>query len=230
MSVPSCRQGPHRSRAIDLLQGFLLPLCAAGDCSLREAVIVAAVLRRVSLPVPSSLPLAYQCTSYQCTNATTSADTRLTQNLSSRPGVRELLSFCSKSPNSFSAGAGPYRLEYFPLGHRTLAIGARFSEFSCVLVVAGAALLGGAAAHSRHGVLRHKLLLHPGPAQQEVRAAVPRGELLFCRSTFPSAPCDARPSAPLQAGSRHGCRAMSPVCLSSCLHLSSCLLWVSWGI
>jgi Bystin len=34
-----------------LLQGFLLPLCAAGDCSLREAVIVAAVLRRVSLPV-----------------------------------------------------------------------------------------------------------------------------------------------------------------------------------
>lgn len=34
-----------------LLQGFLLPLCSAGDCSLREAVIVAAVLRRVSLPV-----------------------------------------------------------------------------------------------------------------------------------------------------------------------------------
>ena len=33
------------------IQGFLLPLCAAGDCSLREAVIVSAVLRRVSLPV-----------------------------------------------------------------------------------------------------------------------------------------------------------------------------------
>ena len=36
------------------MQGFLLPLCAAGDCSLREAVIVSAVLRRVSLPVMHS--------------------------------------------------------------------------------------------------------------------------------------------------------------------------------
>lgn len=42
-----------------LLQGFLLPLCAAGDCSLREAVIVAAVLRRVSLPVGFQPPCAH---------------------------------------------------------------------------------------------------------------------------------------------------------------------------
>lgn len=33
------------------LQGFLLPLCAEGNCTLREAVIVSAVLRRVSLPM-----------------------------------------------------------------------------------------------------------------------------------------------------------------------------------
>ena len=33
------------------MQGFLLPLCASGDCTLREAVIVSAVLRRTSLPV-----------------------------------------------------------------------------------------------------------------------------------------------------------------------------------
>ena len=32
-------------------QGFLLPLCASGTCTLREAVIVSSVLRRVSLPV-----------------------------------------------------------------------------------------------------------------------------------------------------------------------------------
>lgn len=32
-------------------KGFLLPLCAEGNCTLREAVIVSAVLRRVSLPV-----------------------------------------------------------------------------------------------------------------------------------------------------------------------------------
>ncbi len=31
-------------------KGFLLPLCAAGDCTLREAVIVTAVLRRASIP------------------------------------------------------------------------------------------------------------------------------------------------------------------------------------
>lgn len=34
-----------------MLQGFLLPLCAEGNCTLREAVIVSAVLRRVSLPM-----------------------------------------------------------------------------------------------------------------------------------------------------------------------------------
>lgn len=34
------------------LQGLLLPLCAGGDCTLREAFIVSSVLRRVSLPVP----------------------------------------------------------------------------------------------------------------------------------------------------------------------------------
>ena len=32
-------------------KGLLLPLCASGTCSLREAVIVEAVLKRVSLPV-----------------------------------------------------------------------------------------------------------------------------------------------------------------------------------
>jgi len=32
-------------------KGLLLPLCKAGDCTLREAVIVAAVLKRVSIPV-----------------------------------------------------------------------------------------------------------------------------------------------------------------------------------
>ena len=58
----SSKPADHHSR---LLQGFLLPLCAAGDCSLREAVIVAAVLRRVSLPVGSSIPCAHdfaECT------------------------------------------------------------------------------------------------------------------------------------------------------------------------
>ena len=33
------------------VQGLLLPLCQAGDCNLREAVIVSSVLKRVSLPV-----------------------------------------------------------------------------------------------------------------------------------------------------------------------------------
>ena len=32
-------------------QGLLLPLCASGTCTLREAVIVSSVLRRVSVPV-----------------------------------------------------------------------------------------------------------------------------------------------------------------------------------
>jgi len=32
-------------------KGLLLPLCQAGDCTLREAVIIAAVLKRVSIPV-----------------------------------------------------------------------------------------------------------------------------------------------------------------------------------
>lgn len=32
-------------------QGLLLPLCQEGDCTLREAVIFAAVLKRVSIPV-----------------------------------------------------------------------------------------------------------------------------------------------------------------------------------
>ena len=34
-----------------LWQGLLLPLCASGTCTLREAVIVSSVLRRVSVPV-----------------------------------------------------------------------------------------------------------------------------------------------------------------------------------
>lgn len=40
-------------RAVCLLcpQGLLLPLCASGTCSLREAVIFSSVLRRSSLPV-----------------------------------------------------------------------------------------------------------------------------------------------------------------------------------
>lgn len=33
------------------VQGLLLPLCQAGDCNLREAVIISSVLKRVSLPV-----------------------------------------------------------------------------------------------------------------------------------------------------------------------------------
>lgn len=33
------------------VQGLLLPLCQAGDCNLREAVILSSVLKRVSLPV-----------------------------------------------------------------------------------------------------------------------------------------------------------------------------------
>ncbi len=32
-------------------QGLLLPLCQAGNCTLREAVIFGSVLKRVSLPV-----------------------------------------------------------------------------------------------------------------------------------------------------------------------------------
>jgi len=40
-------------------KGLLLPLCASGTCTLREAVIVAAALRRVSLPaLPSAAALA----------------------------------------------------------------------------------------------------------------------------------------------------------------------------
>lgn len=35
----------------DYVQGLLLPLCQAGDCNLREAVILSSVLKRVSLPV-----------------------------------------------------------------------------------------------------------------------------------------------------------------------------------
>ena len=39
-------------------KGLLLPLCAAGDCSLREAVITASVLARASLPpLPSAAAL-----------------------------------------------------------------------------------------------------------------------------------------------------------------------------
>lgn len=34
-----------------IVQGLLLPLCLAGDCNLREAVIISSVLKRVSLPV-----------------------------------------------------------------------------------------------------------------------------------------------------------------------------------
>ena len=34
-----------------MVQGLLLPLCQAGDCNLREAVILSSVLKRVSLPV-----------------------------------------------------------------------------------------------------------------------------------------------------------------------------------
>lgn len=34
-----------------VVQGLLLPLCQAGDCTLREAVIISSVLNRVSLPV-----------------------------------------------------------------------------------------------------------------------------------------------------------------------------------
>jgi len=32
-------------------QGLLLPLCQAGNCTLREAVILTSVIKRVSLPV-----------------------------------------------------------------------------------------------------------------------------------------------------------------------------------
>ena len=32
-------------------QGLLLPLCQAGNCTLREAVIFGSVIKRVSLPV-----------------------------------------------------------------------------------------------------------------------------------------------------------------------------------
>lgn len=39
------------NRAINHVQGLLLPLCQSGDCNLREAVIVSSVLKRVSLPV-----------------------------------------------------------------------------------------------------------------------------------------------------------------------------------
>ena len=31
-------------------KGLLLPLCASGSCSLREAVIISSVLRRTSIP------------------------------------------------------------------------------------------------------------------------------------------------------------------------------------
>lgn len=33
------------------MQGLLLPLCASGTCTLREAVILSSVLQRVSIPV-----------------------------------------------------------------------------------------------------------------------------------------------------------------------------------
>ena len=40
------------TRAIPLdVQGVLLPLCASGTCTVREAVIVASVLKRTSIPV-----------------------------------------------------------------------------------------------------------------------------------------------------------------------------------
>ena len=43
---------PLSETSLPALQGLLLPLCAGGDCTLREAFIVSSVLRRVSLPVP----------------------------------------------------------------------------------------------------------------------------------------------------------------------------------
>ena len=43
---------PLSQTSFSALQGLLLPLCAGGDCTLREAFIVSSVLRRVSLPVP----------------------------------------------------------------------------------------------------------------------------------------------------------------------------------
>lgn len=68
-----CSKGTGMATAICfilMLQGFLLPLCAAGDCSLREAVIVAAVLRRVSLPVRARFSKPFCCS---CQSAVTNA-------------------------------------------------------------------------------------------------------------------------------------------------------------
>ena len=65
LSTPGCESGhivaaaaggiltaPFRStEGLASPQGLLLPLCASGTCTLREAVIVSSVLRRVSVPV-----------------------------------------------------------------------------------------------------------------------------------------------------------------------------------
>ena len=45
--IASC----HLIEGLASPQGLLLPLCASGTCTLREAVIVSSVLRRVSVPV-----------------------------------------------------------------------------------------------------------------------------------------------------------------------------------
>ena len=47
-----CSLLPLSQANLPALQGLLLPLCAGGDCTLREAFIVSSVLRRISLPVP----------------------------------------------------------------------------------------------------------------------------------------------------------------------------------
>lgn len=48
--MPSQRPPPPPPPPLPILQGLLIPLCQAGDCTLREAVVVASVLKRVSLP------------------------------------------------------------------------------------------------------------------------------------------------------------------------------------
>ena len=55
--VLSCAVGSSASASLQHtvhVQGFLLPLCQSGSCTLREAVIVSSVMNRVSIPVVHS--------------------------------------------------------------------------------------------------------------------------------------------------------------------------------
>eukprot|EP00588_Corethron_pennatum_P003958 CAMPEP_0194291324 /NCGR_PEP_ID=MMETSP0169-20130528/43194_1 /TAXON_ID=218684 /ORGANISM="Corethron pennatum, Strain L29A3" /LENGTH=469 /DNA_ID=CAMNT_0039039173 /DNA_START=130 /DNA_END=1539 /DNA_ORIENTATION=+ len=51
-------------------KGILLPLCAAGDCSLREAAVIASVLRKASIPVHHSAVAIHKLSQMDYSGAT----------------------------------------------------------------------------------------------------------------------------------------------------------------